>query len=949
MKEADSNRDDYLLLNNKSSEESNTQTNKSLYKDEFNKYIKAGAPKEIDIQSLIQQFKELPCCLNEFLEKNMKNQDSIILLLEIRRRNLKIKLFIDDNPFNYGAICQWCLKHCFKSSLNSLNLEKEINITATNSKICSCGLRNHEENLHRKSGFKIDSDEQKEIDKIIDLCNDFTTEERQKLIKEEIMKLMEGKSNDKILQIICNMINLDNSNFICVLFNLRDYNDEIHSKILSCLKESKHYSDYGDYIGNYISVHYFKKVYDEEIPIYNFSFNNSLPVLYYYHPDIFSYSFFFQVYRKRIISKNIESNDCITFLRKLGINNEIICSTIKNYGKFGSPSDLFIYGFSTLDSISKIKGKDVANFLPILHFNSIDIFINQLCEIFSDFIFNGETKHISLMDISNHVSKILIEYVFNGPSFFYMPQYHSVKPAKIRMIAYILFNFFFYEENKLIIMNLLSSYSLILAHKQNIFKDSEDYSEIFESIENEVKIIITKKKIRKNNSQQNIFIVNKLLDLYQLEYENIEELYLYDFNNLLQNIIEIDYPIKIANKVLELMPHCHQIEESKSLKIYLEYIKKVILLCNTNIVGSSYIYNSNFIPKIMKIIQYHLFNDHYFNDYSNYLIELLIILKQCFNRTIIDVSLLAYNNIKQTYTTKEYLLDILFKNEPVISNATKFNFSIFDNLLDRIKTIYSFVFEKENIQILPNSFINIKFEDSYLEIIKTIFLNMEEEFNQMKLKEATNNLNILQIVGEQKVIEDNEKILEKKINEEIVKIKNEIPGFILVDLLRCFENLNQTNFYLKYDKNSYLIDDKYDLTSIIINDKLPLAVKSIILNFLLKLVLSLKIDPNSNIIYGPLLYSSSSEKVPNSQVIKGKYFVTLESNESEKHMYETVKLINILIICIELLKKKENSLNFEKAFIEKNGLYNYCVSIIQGILYLSSLIVNTNKIHDLYL
>ena len=145
------------------------------------------------------------------------------------------------------------------------------------------------------------------------------------------MKLMEGKSNDKILQIICNMINLDNYNFIGVLFNLRDYNDEIHSKILSCLKESKHYSDYGDYIGSYISFCYFGKVYEEEIPIYNFSFQNYLPVLYYYHPDIFSYSFFFQVYRKRIISKNIESHDCITFLRKLGINNEIICSTIKKY------------------------------------------------------------------------------------------------------------------------------------------------------------------------------------------------------------------------------------------------------------------------------------------------------------------------------------------------------------------------------------------------------------------------------------------------------------------------------------------------------------------------------------------------------------------------------------------------------------------------------------------
>jgi hypothetical protein len=118
------------------------------------------------------------------------------------------------------------------------------------------------------------------------------------------------------------------------------------------------------------------------------------------------------------------------------------------------------------------------------------------------------------------------------------------------------------------------------------------------------------------------------------------------------------------------------------------------------------------------------------------------------------------------------------------------------------------------------------------------------------------------------------------------------------------ENLNQTNFYLKYENKSYLIDDKYDLTSIIINDNLPLAVKSILLNFLLKLILTQKIDPSSNKIYGPLVYKSCYEKVPNDIYIKGKYFITLESNESEKHLNETVKLINILIICIELLKKK---------------------------------------------
>ena len=168
-------------------------------------------------------------------------------------------------------------------------------------------------------------------------------------------------------------------------------------------------------------------------------------------------------------------------------------------------------------------------------------------------------------------------------------------------------------------------------------------------------------------------------------------------------------------------------------------------------------------------------------------------------------------------------------------------------------------------------------------------------------------------------------------------------------MLRCLENLNQTNFYLKYEENSFLTDNKYDLISIIINKKLPLAIKSIFLNYLLKFVLCLKFEPKNNKIYGPLLETTSFEKFPSETRVKGKYIITLESNESEKHVNEAVKLMNIFIICIELLKQQQKSLNFEKAFIEKNGLYDFCVSIIQSIHYFSNLIVNTNKISELYL
>ena len=65
-----------------------------------------------------------------------------------------------------------------------------------------------------------------------------------------------------------------------------------------------------------------------------------------------------------------------------------------------------------------------------------------------------------------------------------------------------------------------------------------------------------------------MLIVKKILDLYNLPYNNIEELYLYDFNNLLQNIIENDYPIKLVNEVLKIIRPL--IEEPKLLDSFLE-------------------------------------------------------------------------------------------------------------------------------------------------------------------------------------------------------------------------------------------------------------------------------------------------------------------------------------------------------------------------------------------
>jgi hypothetical protein len=124
------------------------------------------------------------------------------------------------------------------------------------------------------------------------------------------------------------------------------------------------------------------------------------------------------------------------------------------------------------------------------------------------------------------------------------------------------------------------------------------------------------------------------------------------------------------------------------------------------------------------------------------------------------------------------------------------------------------------------------------------------------------------------------------------------------------------------------------------------------------LVLTLKIETdNNNIVDPPLIYASRYEQQCKEYAFDfndmerdyKKYLITLESKKSEKHMNESIKLMYIYNLCMGILKKNKDTLNFKKAFVERNGLYDYCVSIIQAIYSFCNLIINTNKIHELYL
>ena len=942
MKENNINTENLLLINKTDTVESNNnQTTKQNFldspkKDELLKYVKEFIIKEIDIQNLIENLNNLKCCLNQFLDSIIEDPSRISQLLEIRRKNIKIKMY---KIFNTYSVCKWCGDNCLK---NTSPKEIDINFSKISNKYCNCANENHA--LIYTERLSLNPEDKKAIDEIgeIHYKNNIDVDLKKKVIKENIINFLKGKEKKRFLLIISYIINLD---FLNIYFS---NDDEIYKNILSCLKENKDYSQFNKVMYFYFQ-HFMDNIKKDEAPIFIFNETDnkiSIPALCYYEPDAFSYSFFFQVYRKIIVSKSFENKNIFLFLRQNGISNDILCSYLINC--CFKPIEMYSFGFFSFDSILNNTNIELSEFKQNIDNNIIYILINQFCDIFSDFMNYGETKRNSLVD-NSIFSKLFYEKIIQFVSKFF-GNFVSFKITKKILIQFPLFKLSFNDENKERILIVLSNYSFSLAEKKNIFNEDSD-SKIFNLIEEEIKNIVNKKKCKKYNSEQNLIIVKKLFDLYNLNYNNytIEELNSFDFNSLIQNLIEKDYPIKLLEKVLEKINNLNE-KNKKNLNIYFEYILKILLLFCTNIFGSSYIYNSNFISKILIIIK-----KIDFNEFTDFFLEIIFILKVCFNRKIIDLSFLTMENDEKLMTLKEYLFYILFRNEPIMRKDSFYFFINFDKLLKRIKTNYKFIFEKSK-NIFINSFKNINIDESYLNIIKFIVLKMKEEFSKNKweidIKDIFKNYNLEEDQKLNEYLKENEEIIEKKINEETNEetknIKEKIPDFILIDILRCLENLNQTNFYLNFEEDSFFINEKYDISSIIINENLPFAIKSLILNFLVKLVLIQKIDSENNKIFGPLLYTTEFENnVEHS--MREKNIITIESKESEKHLNETIKLMKIFVICIEFLKKKRESLDFKKAFIEKNGLYDFGVSIINAINCFCNLIINTNKIHELYL
>ena len=462
-------------------------------KESLNKTEESEPLYDFDKFSINNQLDEL--CLNKFIENKMKTPKGRFQLLELRKnKDIKIKIYSMKYFSKEIVVCHYCKKDHW-SKPDKL-VEATINFKQTNSSICNCALKNHD---YFKQ--KIDPvDEIKgEIKEIRKLCEDNIIQNKVEIVKQILKLIKEKKDHGTKLKIISSLMDIESTKGI---FSQLDYDDEIYFEVFSSLKAKRNDKSYSNIISNIISeyllIFFFEPILSNEIKTLKLSGrrnslpdclvdyywkNNEeiLPDLYYNNPDFFSHSFYFQAYKKKIISNYLESNKDIFFHRKKEIKNDIICSHMMNIDCI--PVDLFLFSFFSFDSIKNLNPDDLSKFkqnLRIHIFIINSIFKNQLYDIFFDFLKNGKSDHISLLDNSNDFSKLILESILDKVQ----NKKSNIMQVKSMLNNYLLYMQKFLDENKIRKIALLSSFSFSSVDHQNIFNDIKEKKRIIIMIKN---------------------------------------------------------------------------------------------------------------------------------------------------------------------------------------------------------------------------------------------------------------------------------------------------------------------------------------------------------------------------------------------------------------------------------------------------------------------------------
>ena len=878
----------------------------------------------IEIPELVKGINTYNNCINLYLEKIFKNINTLKIFWKLFNSKETIELFLNDkNPRRVFIFCKWCKNNCtIRKDVEYKIVKKDIIdvILNDNFKICNC-RKDHTE-------YPIIEDKLKEFN---NLKNDI---EKISFIKNMFLEHNSDSDNGDFifinlpiffsllypkLEVITNFIEL---NF--------KYNDNIYKKIFEHFdkinqdSKTELMSNFCEY---YIQKYVIKNVEVNEVSILDLIEKD-------FNPDNHSFSF---ILNKTIrIANTLTQEEHIKFLNDCGISYDKIFNI-----KFKKKELLFKFIYYGLYTNQKLL--ELYKTLNI--FEEINPgYVNQMyiAEIFNDFMTRGQTYSKSIFDKQNILAKVNLRRLFR---YFYNEEFKNRVQTFIGMMDIFNFKNRFLDSSKKRILALLASYS---NSKNKEFLEHKDLD-----LNKEIKAIMNISNFQKKRRPQNAIIITKIYDYFKIDYNNTNKFH--DFTDLINDIVNLNILGNLVNDCL------YKNLELKKLK----EILKIMTICCINDIGVDYLYNSSLLDKILHILilimkspklennldsdlnienitimtedilnndnnekKENMQNDDIEKNAHEIVIEFIIIIYLMFNRVEVENKLKKLNFDSLNKNKYYYMLKILFFDQNINDICKGDNYLFF-----RINLVMQ-ILDKNNHNMLFSSFSELKYDNSYLDIIKYLLLNLETDNKIDKMFDKDIN------PGEMSKEDFKKKYLDEFVDKsKNNKDKKPLKKYYLLIILHTLKSLEHNlflgygNFVQKYNKKMPVFNNDLDLVNLIKNESIPLVIKSLILNFLFIIDLTPK-------------RVSNKEKDPN-KVFWALTYDYLDSQELKEHLSNTLILIDACSCLIDVLKSKH--INPELSFKKKDGIYDISVTIIKEIYIFCNLIINTENIHNLYI
>lgn len=814
----------------------------------------------------------------------------------IKKENNEIELFTCFNYFKQkGFICKWCKNNCFK---NFILFNKKIKLIKMNkSQIkklknfnCICKQNNHSINDTYFSN--------KFLFNILNVQN---LNDLNSIInfKDKIEEMINNKNYEEIIDVF---LIIKESKI--EIKGILKFDDKIWKDLIIINNDN--------FKINIIRIYFEFYIYDYFITSYN------------YYKNKRNFLFWFDSLRnKNIVYKNYLLN--------------IIIDKIKN-----------MYTINLIQPILFLKNNNISIENLIYYLLNSDFILEN--ENFDYLMLNFLIKYSSLKMIESNDDNLTILNINNKELYFIL--------IKIAYDLEILEEFLLLgktQKTQFINQNNIILKGLIL----NLFNNKEHLFYFIKMLFLNNKIITYNESIF--NKKEILFVLSYIYN--NNKYSNFSQLNLKEFN--LNNIYDkLEYYILILNKsdnnknyllfqeVEMLIIEIFNLQEDNDIEINLidNSLKLIKLMVKNNM--QYFLINSYILTVLFKFIINNLnLNNKIHLDFFFQFYDIFIL----FPKTEIELILipLLENEIsKENHKNKNIsFLYYLFIN-PELEEFSFLKTDKYFNLLDELSKYFIKIFEIKRINSLITYFNNFDINLSINELLIFILKNKIEE-NDKFIEFSINKL----IKKENKILENELIEMNKNSNISNIYILYFIKTILFLKNKHLF--LKQELFLKFYDflnnenENENRLNN-YNNIKIFENENIPICIKSLLFELILKISLTLKIDNYYNI------YRHLSNK---QEMIRKKILNIDDFSLQEKIdcFYKNKDKKDLIIYYIEEKLFKQNYLIIKnifeiisKIFLKLNNFNNsetlkeYFQVILKGLNYCFNMLINSYDIFDQY-